>query len=97
MQQILVGISSLILLVAAAKPSGAQEAASAGAPSAACVPVIAEYFGCLSYGDLPEAQARTVRGYPRAAEEPPAPKAAAASASAAQAMPQTENRGRLRR
>lgn len=91
MQPIFVGISSLILLVAAAKPSSAQEAASAGAPPVVCVPVIAEYFGCLNYGDLSEAQAHTVRGYPPAAEDSPAAKAAATSASAARATPQKMN------
>ena len=91
MQQILIGVSSLILYVASANPCPAQQAAPAGAPPAVCVPVIAEYFGCLNYGDLPEALARRVRGYPQAAEEPSASKPAAASASAARALPQKAN------
>jgi hypothetical protein len=91
MQQILVGVSSLILYVASANPSAAQQAAPTDAPPAVCVPVLAEYFGCLNYGDLPEAEARRVRGYPQSAEEPSASGAAAASASAARALPQKAN------
>jgi hypothetical protein len=91
MQQILIGVSSLILYVASANQCAAQEVAPAAAPPAVCVPVIAEYFGCLNYGDPPEAEARGVRVYPQAAEEPSASKPAAASASAPRALPQKAN------
>ena len=63
MQKIALGLSALLLMAAAATPGVAQDAAVA-AHSAGC----GEYFGCLRYGTLTPAQARTCRGYPQFVE-----------------------------
>ena len=74
MQKIAIGLSALLLIAAATKPGAAQDATAAGtAQRAEC----AEYFGCLDYGTLSPAQARTCRGHPqfmepRTAAAPPA-------------------------
>ena len=66
MQKIAIGLSALLLIAAATKPGAAQDASPAGAaqPRAEC----AEYYGCLHYGILTEAQARTARGHPQFVE-----------------------------
>ncbi len=65
MQKIALGFSALLLMAAATTPSAAQDAlAGTAAHSAGC----AEYFGCLKYGALTPAQARTCRGHPQFAE-----------------------------
>ena len=58
----------LALSVVFAAPSAAQQAAPPvqATTSEAC----AEYFGCLHYGTLTEAQARTARGHPEFVEAP---------------------------
>ena len=63
MQKIALGLSALLLIAAATTPGVAQEAAVA-AHSAGC----AEYVGCLKYGTLTPAQARTCRGHPQFVE-----------------------------
>ena len=77
MQKIALGFSALLLIAAATTPSVAQDAAVA-AHSAGC----AEYFGCLKYGALTPAQARTCRGHPQFVE------AQSAAAVAPQSMEQ---------
>ena len=62
----------LLLAVGLASPSSAQQV-SFGPKSGANDPC-AEYFGCIHYGILTEAQARTARGHPQFVE----PQAAAA-------------------
>ena len=65
MKKIALGLSALLLMAAATTPSVAQEAlAGTAAHSAGC----AEYFGCLKYGTLTPAQARTCRGHPQFVE-----------------------------
>ena len=62
MKQYKTCLTILLFAVGLAAPSGAQQihfVAEAGA-SDPC----AEYFGCLHYGILTEAQARTARGHP---------------------------------
>jgi hypothetical protein len=61
-------LAAIALLVAFAVPSAAQQAALPvqATTSEAC----AEYFGCLHYGTLTEAQARTARGHPEFVEVP---------------------------
>ena len=58
----------LALSVVFGAPSAAQQAAIPvqNTTSEAC----AEYFGCLHYGTLTEAQARTARGHPEFVEAP---------------------------
>ena len=77
MQKIALGLSALLLMAAATTPGLAQDAAAA-AHSAGC----AEYFGCLRYGTLTPAQARTCRGHPQFVE------AQSAAAVAPQSMEQ---------
>jgi len=77
MQKIALGLSALLLMAAATTPSVAQDAAVA-AHSAGCT----EYFGCLKYGTLTPAQARTCRGHPQFVE------AQSAAAVAPQSMEQ---------
>jgi len=60
MQKIALGLSALLLMAATTTPCLAQDAAPP-AYSAGCV----EYFGCLKYGTLTPAQARTCRGHPQ--------------------------------
>ena len=66
MQKIAIGLSALLLTATVAKPGAAQEANTAARLQSppACVQYVAEYMGCLNYGDLTEAQARTARGHP---------------------------------
>ena len=79
MQKIALGFSALLLMAAATTPSLAQDApVGAAAHSAGC----AEYFGCLKYGALTPAQARTCRGHPQFVE------AQSAAAVAPQSMEQ---------
>jgi len=79
MQKIARGFSALLLMAAATTPSAAQDAlAGTAAHSAGC----AEYFGCLKYGTLTPAQARTCRGHPQFVE------AQSAAAVAPQSMEQ---------
>ena len=61
-------LAALALSVAFTVPSAAQQAALPvqATTSEAC----AEYFGCLHYGTLTEAQARTARGHPEFVEAP---------------------------
>jgi hypothetical protein len=77
MQKIAIGLSALLLVAATSHPSAAQDASTAATPQypAACVEYIAEYMGCINYGELTEAQARTARGHPLFVE----PQAASAS------------------
>jgi hypothetical protein len=63
MKKIALGLTALLLMAAAATPGVAQDAAVA-AHSAGC----AEHFGCLKYGTLTPAQARTCRGHPQFVE-----------------------------
>lgn len=61
-------LAALALSVVFAAPSAAQQPALPlqATTSDAC----AEYFGCLHYGTLTEAQARTARGHPEFVEAP---------------------------
>ena len=61
-------LAVLALTVGLAGPCAAQQAPNPAqtAASEAC----AEYFGCLHYGTLTEAQARTARGHPEFVEAP---------------------------
>jgi hypothetical protein len=65
-QKITIGLSALLLVAAASHPSAAQDARTATTPQypAACVEYVAEYMGCINYGELTEAQGRTARGHP---------------------------------
>ena len=63
MQKTTLGLSDLLLMAATTTPGIAQDAAIP-AHSAGCV----EYFGCLEYGTLTPAQARTCRGHPEFVE-----------------------------
>lgn len=60
----------LLLAVGLASPSAAQQVGPESGANDPC----AEYFGCIHYGILTEAQARTARGHPQFVE----PQAAAA-------------------
>ena len=66
MQKIAIGLSALVLIAATTTPGVAQDASPAATPhySAGCIQQVADYFGCLNYGVLTQAQARTVRGHP---------------------------------
>jgi hypothetical protein len=55
-------LAVLLLAVGLAAPSAAQQASFV--PETGASDPCAEYFGCLQYGILPEAQARTARGHP---------------------------------
>ena len=59
-------LAVLLLAVGLAAPSVAQQV-SFGPETGARDPC-AEYFGCLHYGILTEAQARTARGHPQFVE-----------------------------
>ena len=59
-------LAVLLLAVGLASPSAAQQV-SLGPETGASDPC-AEYFGCLHYGILTEAQARTARGHPQFVE-----------------------------
>jgi hypothetical protein len=59
-------LAVLLLAVGLASPSAAQQV-SFGPETGASAPC-AEYFGCLHYGILAEAQARTARGHPQFVE-----------------------------
>jgi hypothetical protein len=89
MQKTALGLSTLLLVVAASKPGAAQDASTAAAPQypAACVEYVAEYFGCLNYADLPAAQARTARGHPEFVEPQTAMASKAKELSAAPDRP----------
>jgi hypothetical protein len=53
---------AFLLTATVAVPSAAQKASFP--PEASASEPCAEYFGCLEYGTLTEAQARTARGHP---------------------------------
>lgn len=57
---------ALVLTVGLAMPSAAQQAPVP--PQTTASEACAEYFGCLEYGSLTEAQARTARGHPQFVE-----------------------------
>jgi hypothetical protein len=59
-------LAALALSVAFAVPCAAQQAPLP--PQATANEACAEYFGCLHYGTLTEAQARTARGHPEFVE-----------------------------
>ena len=63
MQKIAIGLSALLLVAAALHPTAAQDARTAPTPQypAPCVEYVADYMGCVNYGELTEAQARTER------------------------------------
>lgn len=63
MQKTALGLSAL-LLMAATTTSGLAQDIAPPAHSGGC----AEYFGCLKYGTLTPAQARTCRGHPQFVE-----------------------------
>ncbi len=62
-------LAALVSTIGLAAPCAAQHA-PVPAQSPACVEQIAEYFGCLRYGTLTEAQARMARGHPEFVEAP---------------------------
>lgn len=66
MYQRKLALAAITLTVCLAGPCAAQQAPSPAQTSAseACT----EYFGCLHYGTLTEAQARTARGHPEFVE-----------------------------
>lgn len=66
-------LAVLLLAVGLAEPSAAQQVSFV--PETGASDPCAEYFGCLHYGILTEAQARTARGHPQFVE----PQAASAS------------------
>ena len=66
-------LAVLLLAVGLAAPSAAQQLSFV--PETGASEPCAEYFGCLHYGILTEAQARTARGHPQFVE----PQAASAS------------------
>jgi hypothetical protein len=66
-------LAVLLLAVGLATPSAAQQVSFV--PETGANEPCAEYFGCLHYGILTEAQARTARGHPQFVE----PQAASAS------------------
>ena len=66
-------LAVLLLAVGLAAPSAAQLVSFV--PETGASEPCAEYFGCLHYGILTEAQARTARGHPQFVE----PQAASAS------------------
>ena len=55
-------LAVLLLAVGLAAPSAAQQVSFV--PETGASEPCAEYFGCLNYGILTEAQARTARGHP---------------------------------
>ena len=55
-------LAVLLLAVGLASPSAAQQVSFV--PETGASDPCAEYFGCLHYGILTEAQARTARGHP---------------------------------
>ena len=85
MQKIAIGLSALLLAAVVSHPSAAQDARTAATPQypAACVEYVADYMGCINYGELTEAQARTARGHPQFVE----PQASASQARDLTATP----------
>lgn len=59
---------AFVLAAVVSMPCGAQEASLPA--EAAAVDFCAEYFGCLDYGTLTEAEAQTARGHPLFVEAP---------------------------
>ena len=59
-------LAVLLLAIGLAAPGVAQQVPFVSEISAS--DPCAEYFGCLNYGDLTEAQARTARGHPQFVE-----------------------------
>jgi hypothetical protein len=55
-------LAVLLLALGLASPSAAQQVSLV--PETGASEPCAEYFGCLQYGTLTEAQARTARGHP---------------------------------
>lgn len=68
MQKIFIGLSALALTAAATTPGLAQDTTAAIRYPAACAEHVAEYWGCLDYGDLPETQAGPGLGHPQSME-----------------------------
>jgi hypothetical protein len=69
MQKIAIGLSALLLIIAAtSKPGTAQEASAAVIPQGCVMYELAEYPGCVNYGTLSEDEARTARGHPQFVE-----------------------------
>jgi len=68
MQKIFIGLSALALTAAATTPGLAQDTIAAIRYPAACGEYVAEYLGCLNYGDLPETQAGPDLGRPQSIE-----------------------------
>jgi hypothetical protein len=82
MQKIAIGLSALLLIIAAtSKPGTAQEAVVI--PQGCVVYELAEYPGCVNYGTLSEDEARTARGHPQFIE----PVQAATASQAPSATP----------
>jgi hypothetical protein len=63
-------LAAFALTVCLAGPCAAQQAPVP--PQTSAREACAEYFGCLEYGMLTEAQARTARGHPQFVEPPTA-------------------------
>lgn len=59
-------LAVLLLAVGLASPSAAQRVSFV--PETGASDPCAEYFGCIHYGILTEAQARTARGHPQFVE-----------------------------
>ena len=59
-------LAVLLLAVGLAGPSAAQQVSFV--PETGASEPCAEYFGCIHYGILTEAQARTARGHPQFVE-----------------------------
>ena len=74
-------LAVLLLAVGLAAPSAAQQVSFV--PETGASKPCAEYFGCLHYGILTEAQARTARGHPQFVE----PQASASQARDLTATP----------
>jgi hypothetical protein len=75
MRKIGIGLSAVFIVAAAAKPGTAQDTSAVASPQypAACVEYVAEYMGCLNYGDPTEAQANTARSRAATASQAQAP------------------------
>jgi hypothetical protein len=61
-------LAVIVLASGLAAPSAAQQVSFV--PDTSASDPCAEYFGCLHYGTLTEAQARTARGHPEFVEAP---------------------------
>ena len=70
-------LAVLLLAVGLAAPSAAQQVSFV--PETGASDPCAEYFGCIHYGILTEAQARTARGHPQFVEPETASQALSAT------------------